>query len=148
MPGPEALRKREYYGFAGNHFWRLMPAIFGRREPFASYRDKIAFVREQGIALWDTIGSCRRDGALDSSIRDAKPNDIIGLLKRYPRIHTIFLNGRLAEKLYDAHFRDRLHIAAFTLPSTSPAHASMSLAQKLERWSVIKDRLTNRNPWC
>src|SRR5690349_18693244 len=24
MPGPEALRKQQYYGFPGNHFWKIM----------------------------------------------------------------------------------------------------------------------------
>ncbi len=148
MPGPEALRKREYYGFTGNHFWKLLPAIFGRREPLASYKEKIAFVREHRIALWDTIARCTREGALDSAIRQSVPNDIIGLIQKYPGIHTIFLNGKTSEKLYNAHFRKRLHIAAYTLPSTSPAHASMSLAAKLERWGVINDFLKNRNPWC
>jgi len=31
MPGPEALRKRQYYGFDGNHFWKILPRLFHER---------------------------------------------------------------------------------------------------------------------
>src|SRR4051812_29590226 len=65
MPGPEALRKQQYYGFAGNHFWKILPVLFDEPAP-ATYDQKLALVKRHRLALWDVIGSCVRPGALDS----------------------------------------------------------------------------------
>ena len=147
MPGPVALARRQYYGFPGNHFWKIVPRLLGAEKEL-SYRQKIALLKENRIALWDTIRSCTRVGASDGSIRRAVPNDIAGLVRRYKGIHTIFLNGRMAEKLYRKHFGGRIHLPTRTLPSTSPAHASMPLARKMKHWSAILKCHENRNPWC
>lgn len=147
MPGPMALARREYYGFPGNHFWRLLPEILEAPAP-KNYPEKIQLLKEHRIALWDVIRSCTRIGASDSSIAEVVPNDIPGLIRRYAGIRTIFLNGRTAEKLYKKHFGKLIQIPAYTLPSTSPAHASMSYEEKKKAWSVIRNYLVNRNPWC
>lgn len=147
VPGPEALRKKEYYGFKGNYFWRIIPEIL-EAEPPSRYKDKIALLRERRIALWDVVNSCVREGASDSSIRREKPNDIVRLIKRYPQINTIFLNGRTAEKLFSKFFGSVIQIPAYYLPSTSPAHASIAYSKKLKEWRVIARYLENRNNWC
>ncbi len=147
IPGPVALKKREYYGFPGNHFWRIFSDLFAGGKTL-SYREKKALLRENRVALWDVIGSCRRTGASDSSIRDVKRNDIAGLIRRRRGIRTIFLNGKTAEKLYRRYFGDLIRIPAYYLPSTSPAHASMSYERKKEAWKKILPYLENRNDWC
>lgn len=147
MPGPVALKKKEYYGFPGNHFWKIMTRLFGAREDL-SYKERVALLRENRIAIWDTIRSCRRSGALDSAITEIVPNDIAGLVTRHEGIRTIFLNGKTAEKLYRKYFAGKIHLAAYYLPSTSPAHASMSFEEKLKAWEAILPYLANRNPWC
>jgi len=83
MPGPEALRKRQYYGFDGNHFWKILPRLFHEPLP-ATYDEKLALVRRNGIALWDVLGTCVRPGALDSAIREAKPNPVRSCSKNSP----------------------------------------------------------------
>lgn len=147
MPGPESLRLRQYYGFSGNHFWRILFDLLEVKPP-ASYSEKIALLKESRIALWDVAGTCLRVGASDSSIRQAVPNKIPALLGRYKALHTIFINGKTAEALYRKYFSDQIQIAAYYLPSTSPANASMPYAQKLEKWRMILPYLQNRNMWC
>jgi hypoxanthine-DNA glycosylase len=136
MPGPEALRRREYYGFPGNHFWRIIRDLFAQGRPLA-YDERIALVRTRGIALWDTISACAREGAADAAIRDVEPTDVPGLLRRHPGIGTIFLNGGTAASLFEKHWGATVTLPRFRLPSTSPANASISYAKKLEAWSVI-----------
>jgi len=148
MPGPVALKKREYYGFPGNHFWRIMEDLFFEKFKVLDYKEKIALLKENHIALWDVIGSCTREGAGDHSIKDIKPNPILGLIHRHLSISAIFLNGRTAEKLFREHCGEAVRMPAHYLPSTSPAHASMSYEKKLKAWSVIKKYLVRRNPWC
>lgn len=143
MPGPVALAKKEYYGFPGNHFWPILFDLFAtqpvRRVP--SYSEKIRLLKSNHIALWDVIQMCFREGAGDGRIRNAAPNDIPRLLKRCPGIRAIFLNGILAERLFQKHFGGRLRIPAIRLPSTSPAYAAMSYRLKREKWTVIKNFL-------
>jgi TDG/mug DNA glycosylase family protein len=136
MPGPEALRKQQYYGFAGNHFWKLLPVLFNEAPP-ANYNEKIRLVKRHRLALWDVIGTCVRPGALDSSIRSLLPNDIPGLLKRYPGIRAVFINGQFAHKTFLKHFENQVSVPVHILPSTSPANAMMSVAEKTKRWSAI-----------
>ncbi len=143
MPGPEALRRRQYYGFPGNQFWRLAADLLETPVP-ESYSAKVRMLRRGGIALWDTIQSCTRPGALDSRIRGARPNDIPGLLKRFPKIRSVFVNGRTAEAMLDRHHAGRIEVPAAYLPSSSPANAGISYAGKLRRWSKIKRWLVPR----
>ena len=83
MPGPMALEKQEYYGFTGNHFWKILFRLFDIFDPL-SYSEKVALIKEKRIALWDVFKSCERTGALDSAIRCAEYNNIPGLLKKFP----------------------------------------------------------------
>lgn len=137
MPGPVALKKREYYGYPHNHFWPIMADLFGSPR-LTDYHAKKALLRRHHVALWDVIASCRRDGASDSSIRHVRPNDIPGLLRRRPALRAVFLNGRTAETLFRDHFGRPVDRPVVYLPSTSPAHASMSYRRKLARWRAIK----------
>lgn len=138
MPGPVALAKQEYYGFPGNHFWPIMARLFGGREPM-TYPQKLRLLKKNRVALWDTIRSCERAGAGDSQIRCAVPNDIAKLIRRHPGIRVVFLNGRLAEKLYRKHCASRIDRPTVTLPSTSPAHAAMSFERKRKAWRAVKE---------
>lgn len=146
LPGPEALRRREYYGYPGNHFWRLLAELFQRR-PIRSYAEKKAFLHEEHIALWDVVGSCVRRGAADSSIRGVIPNPVDRLVRRL-ELRAVFLNGSLAERLYRRYFASSVSVPAIRLPSTSPANASVPYASKLAAWAQILPYLENRNPWC
>lgn len=147
MPGPVALERRQYYGYPGNHFWKIMPAVLSEAEP-RDYRERIDLLRRRRIALWDVLKTCRRAGASDTAIRDAVPNDIAALLRRCRAIETLFFNGKSAERLYRRYLGERIHIPCFTLPSTSPAHAVLSLSRKTEVWRGILPYLDRRNPWC
>jgi len=139
MPGPEALRRQEYYGFPGNHFWRIMRDLLaGGRE--LSYAEKIALVRKHRIALWDVLASCERIGALDSAIKNVTPNAIPELLTRYPGIHTIFCNGALSAKLFGRFFAHRVARPMIALPSTSPANAAIPYPKKRELWTAVIER--------
>ena len=90
MPGPEALRRREYYGF--------------RENDGPTYPEKLALLRENRIALWDTIACCRRIGSSDGAMQQIAPNRVPQLIRRYPNIRVIFLNGETAWRLYQKYF--------------------------------------------
>ena len=130
MPGAESLRRQEYYAFKHNAFWRIMGEICGF-SPELPYLERLAALRHHGVALWDVLAACERPGSLDSDIRAARPNDVAGLVKKLPKLEMILCNGGAARSFLRRFFPD---LAARQLPSTSPAAARWSYADKLAAW--------------
>jgi len=134
FPGEESLRKREYYGYGRNHFWRILSDLFGADLEGAGYDAKIRFLLKKKIGLWDTIRSCARAGSSDNMIRNAGLSDIAGILKRHPKIEVIFTNGRKAHGIV---IKDKnIRVKVVYLPSTSPAHA-IPYRRKKAAWAGI-----------
>lgn len=133
FPSAASLALRQYYAHPQNRFWLIVGTIFDGSDWRAmSYKQRVARVREAGVAIWDIYGSCERAGSLDAAIRNAHYNDFAALLKRAPGIRRVCFNGATAAKAVR-------HLAAFgletlALPSTSPANASQPLDYKLARW--------------
>jgi hypoxanthine-DNA glycosylase len=142
MPGPMALRKQEYYGFTGNHFWKIIPNIL-KAPPPQTYKEKLTLIKKNNIALWDVFESCVRPGALDSDIKNEIPNNIPRLLKKYPNVKAVFINGRFAHNSFKKIFEGKVNRPYFYLPSTSPANAVISIKKKENKWKVILDYLTS-----
>ena len=69
------------------------------------------------------------------------PNDFATFLAEHPQIRRICFNGAKAEALYMRHVRPALaaspDVQYLRLPSTSPAHASLRLAEKVRAWQAI-----------
>ena len=143
MPGPEALRRGQYYGFPGNQFWGIISEVLGEAKP-ESYRERVRMLKRHRVALWDTLKACVRPGALDSSIRAPRPTDVPGLLKKFPGIRLVFVNGGGAQAYYKRFFAPQVSLHVRRLPSTSPAYASLSRRRKLSRWKAVAEALQAR----
>ena len=130
MPGAESLRRQEYYAFKYNAFWRIAGELFSFSVELP-YLDRLAELRRHGVALWDVLAACERPGSLDSDIRAARPNDIAGLVKKLPKLERILCNGGAAYGYFRRFFPE---LDARRLPSTSPAAARWSYAEKLAAW--------------
>ncbi len=92
FPSAASLELGEYYGFARNHFWALLALAFGEGEP-GSWAGKLDLLKRRGVALWDVIAACDREGSLDGAIRNEEANDVLGLLADKPRVVRVALNG-------------------------------------------------------
>ena len=132
MPGEESLRRAQYYAFPQNAFWRIAGGLFGF-DPALPYAKRLAALRKARVALWDVVGTCRREGSLDSSIRDAVPNDLPALLARCPRLRLVACNGGAAYAALRRFF-PTFPLPVVRLPSTSPAAARLSFERKLDAW--------------
>mgnify|MGYP003499176739 FL=1 len=92
MPSVTSLERHQYYGHKQNDFWPMMFAFF--EQPYTdAYSVKQELLIKHGIALWDVLSSCEREGSLDSNIMNEIPNDINGVLVQYPTIEYIIFNG-------------------------------------------------------
>lgn len=142
MPGIKSLTEQQYYAHPQNAFWRIMAALFDF-DALAAYEQRLGYLQAGGVALWDVLHSCKREGSLDSMIQPQTQvaNDFNALFLTYPNIQSVFFNGAKAESYFKRHIlptlaEHQLHFAR--LPSTSPAHASLSFEKKLEAWQVIR----------
>lgn len=135
MPGVASLQAGQYYAHPQNAFWRIMGELIGAG-PEKPYEERARRLKANGIALWDVLQSCIRPGSLDSDIRDEVPNDFAAFFAAHPRITHIGLNGGKAAASFKRHAARHCppDIAVATLPSTSPAHATRSVAEKCELW--------------
>ncbi len=139
MPGAESLRLREYYGHPRNHFWRIIQDVYliPRELP---YGVRVQALRGAGVAVWDVLASCHRQGSLDASIEreSMRVNAIDSLLQSQPRIDRIVFNGAFAEQVYRTSIKARVDavrpVITLRLPSTSPANASLSYERKFAAW--------------
>ncbi len=136
MPGAASLQAGQYYAHRQNRFWPFMGALIGA-EPALPYPQRVQCLRAAGIALWDVIAHCRRDGSLDSAIRDEAVNDFGGFLAQHAGVATVLFNGAKAEASFIRQVLPTLADTALIcrrLPSTSPANASQNNAAKLATW--------------
>ena len=138
MPGDASIAAGRYYAHPRNRFWPLMATLLGCALP-DDYESRCRMLQEHGIALWDVAGSAVRPGSMDSAMREERPNDIAGLMARHPELRVVAFNGQKAKQLFDRFF-DRLpDLCYFSMPSTSPANASFSMARLAERWKAMFD---------
>lgn len=121
-----------------NRFWRMLCAALGEDIPTDINGRKQLCLRRR-IALWDVLESCEIDGASDSSIKNAKPNDLSRIFGTAD-IKAVFTTGKKAHALYCRFFGDCLP-EAICLPSTSPANRTISEAEMLERYRRITEFL-------
>jgi len=140
LPGQESLRRRQYYAQPRNAFWPIMGALVGAL-PELEYRARIARLLAARIAVWDVCRAAFRAGSLDAAIvRDSiEVNDFARFFRAHAAIRLVCFNGATAEHLFRRRvlpaLGDRVDTLIFRrLPSTSPAHAARSLADKRAAW--------------
>lgn len=149
LPGQMSLQRGEYYAQPQNAFWKIAGRLFDAA-PELPYGERVNRLLTQRIAVWDVCASAFRPGSLDSAIqrRSIVTNDFADFFARHPEINLIAFNGAKAAELYVRMVRDQLpesaqNLRSIILPSTSPAHASLSFQQKLRRWSVLRRKAVN-----
>jgi double-stranded uracil-DNA glycosylase len=142
MPGVVSLAQQQYYAHPRNAFWDIMGELFGAHRELA-YPRRVRVLTRQKVAVWDVLRYCRRSGSLDSAIAGEAANDFAGFFAAHARIRNVFFNGAKAETSYRRHalplLPEAMQLAYWRLPSTSPAHAGVSYAQKLRAWRVVQE---------
>jgi hypoxanthine-DNA glycosylase len=140
LPGEESLRRRQYYAHPRNLFWPIVFALFDAAPP-ADYDERLRFLLDRGVALWDVVESGQRTASADATIRAEIPNPIPELLDAHRGIRAVAFNGGGARRLHDRHFARRPDLTYLALPSTSPAYARIGFEAKLARWRALDEVL-------
>ncbi|MDX8391733.1 MAG: DNA-deoxyinosine glycosylase [Mariprofundaceae bacterium] len=147
MPSRKSLAEQQYYAHPRNAFWPMMGELFDF-DAALPYETRLQCVKNNNIALWDVARQCIRPGSLDADIRDVKANDFKPFFASHRQIRHVFFNGRKAESLFLNMVQAQLPLPYQSfkrtlLPSTSPAHAAISFAEKLVTWKSVRDTLEN-----
>jgi TDG/mug DNA glycosylase family protein len=149
MPGAASLAAGRYYAHPQNLFWRVMGDLLSAR-PGLSYEGRTRLLKAHGIALWDVLESCEREGSLDSAIEETSlvANDFASFYGEHPRVARVFFNGAKAESSYRRHVLRTLETGSRVLvyqrlPSTSPAHAALSFEKKRDAWKAVLEATAN-----
>jgi len=144
MPGKASLQANQYYAHPRNAFWPIVEALFGIATEL-SYDERCTRLMAQRLAVWDVLKTCTRSSSLDADIDSASivPNDFRAFFAAHPSIKAVYFNGAMAEQSFKRHVLAGLPAAnavlpRVRLPSTSPANASRSFAQKLDCWSQLR----------
>jgi hypoxanthine-DNA glycosylase len=135
FPSLASLAAGEYYAHPRNQFWPLLSALWQVDLRALAYAERLAEVLRRGLGLWDVYAHCRRQGSLDSAIRDAGFNDLAALRRQAPGLSGIAHNG--AESARAQRVTRAFGMPVAVLPSSSPAHAAWSFERKLAAWRAV-----------
>ena len=127
FPSIASFEHSFYYAHSRNAFWPIIEMIFN--VTLMDNEAKTAFCLKHQIGLWDVIGSCERENSSDSNLKGIVPNNFETLLRDYPNIKVLAFTGKKAFNLFGKYFKN-MEIEKILLPSTSPAHASMTREEK------------------
>lgn len=143
MPSEASLLKQQYYAHPRNAFWPIMGELFAAY-PELDYAQRQRILLQNGVAVWDVLARCRRQGSADSDIisDSIHTNDFTVFFQKHAAIERVFFNGGTAETLYKKYVLPLLNgkfvaLRYQRLPSTSPAFAAMSWQRKLDAWRLI-----------
>jgi len=140
MPSQASLTAQQYYAHPRNAFWFIMQQTFTIADQ-SDYASRCNTLIQQGVAVWDVIQHCQRQGSLDTAIQEQsiQANNFTQLFVDYPSIEHILFNGAKAEQSYRRYVLPNLATnhrqkTMHRLPSTSPAMASLKPEDKLKQW--------------
>jgi hypoxanthine-DNA glycosylase len=139
LPGEVSLAQGQYYAHRQNRFWSLIGDVIGENLREMPYEARLQTLLAYRIGLWDVIAEARREGSLDSRIRDHARNDLVALIDTLPSLAAVAFNGGTAAKIGTRALAERpAAIELLGLPSSSPAYAAVPYADKLRAWEVLR----------
>lgn len=141
LPGEASLAAGQYYAHPLNRFWHLVGAVIGREDlPALDYEARLEALLGAHVGLWDTIRSAVRPGSLDAAIRDVEHAPLAELVSALPHLRAVAFNGKTSARIGRAQLGET-SLELVDLPSSSPAHAGMPLAEKRNRWLHLRQFL-------
>lgn len=168
-PAPKRWCMPFYYPNYQNDMWRIFGiCFFGDKTHFLVEEEKrydldaiIPFLKERGIALYDTAYRVRRtkDTASDKDLEIVEPSDLDGMLRQLPQCRAVVTAGQLATTVFCRHYGiaepkvgaftaftfDGRQMRIYRMPSSSRAYP-MNVEKKAEYYNKVFEEAVNRLP--
>lgn len=138
LPGERSLAAGQYYAHPRNLFWKLMERVIDTNLTELAYPARLDALLAHGVGLWDAVQSASRTGSLDADMRGIVPTDLASLTATLPNLRAVAFNGRASEKTGRRQL-PATSLALIPLPSSSPAHAAMTFAEKAREWENLRE---------
>jgi len=140
LPGEKSLATQRYYAHPQNRFWHLIGRVIGTELEPLGYEERLMALLAAKVGLWDTVASAHRPGSLDAAIRRAEHNPLAELAASLPQLRAVGFNGKTSARIGMSQLT-HTDLALVPLPSSSPAHATMRLAEKEKLWGQLREFL-------
>ncbi len=143
IPGRKSLAEERYYVGPRNRFWPIMGRLFDF-DPGLPYEQRVNALRSAGVALWDVLRSCERQGSVDSSIVRGTEvvNDFSAFFDEHPALRVVAFNGQTAFKVFGRAdgvvLLKTRKIEALALPSTSAVNTRATEDALVEAWRAVR----------
>lgn len=152
-----SIKSREigfYYQNKSNRFWRILEALYNlEKEQLKDIKTQQNFLKKHNIALWDITQSCEIKNSSDSTIKNAKINDL-SLILNEAKIEKIAINGKKALELFQKssfyqkhslkegilHYKQS-EIKILALPSSSSANAKFKLDTLIKEYEKLNFKI-------
>ena len=156
LPSPASRERGFFYMHPQNRFWKTVFSVFGEelkisgsmlkncteKTKIEAINERRDFLIQHRLALWDVLQKCDIDGASDSSIKNAVPNNFTEIFEK-TGIKKVFCTGKTAFRFWNqfcaACYEKKYNVHAECLPSTSPANAACSLEKLIEAYKILLD---------
>lgn len=140
LPGERSLAAGRYYAHPQNRFWHLIGKVIGSDLTALDYEQRLSSLLQAKVGLWDTVASARRAGSLDAAIREAEANPLAELVASLPELRAGAFNGKASARIGMPQLAGS-GLNLISLPSSSPANASIPLAEKEKLWGALGEFL-------
>lgn len=139
LPGEASLAAQRYYAHPANQFWRLIGGVIGRDLLTLEYEGRLAALLGAGVGLWDSVARARRQGSLDTAIREVEAAPLVDLAKSLPDLRAVAFNGGTAARIGRRQFAWVAGDLEFVqLPSSSAAYCRITLEDKQIAWNELR----------
>ena len=132
-----------YYANPQNRFWRVLAGILNAPLP-TSTDEKINFLLDRRIAIYDAAISCEIKGSSDAKMTAVAPANLEPIFSG-ARIAQVFSNGGKAHEICEKYLKTQILNATgkepIKLPSTSSANANFSFERLVREWMVVTNAL-------
>lgn len=104
------------YGSIDGQLWPILDTLFNLNLEFKNSKKAIdqrkQFLDKKGIGICDIVASAKREkiDASDLGMQDIKLRDLVRILKKYPRIHTLLFTGGASKNGPEYFFRRHLKV--------------------------------------
>ncbi|MBE9818006.1 DNA-deoxyinosine glycosylase [Campylobacter concisus] len=132
-----------YYANPQNRFWRVLARILNAPLP-TSTDEKINFLLDHRIAIYDAAISCEIKGSSDAKMTAVVPANLEPIFSG-ARIAQVYANGGKAHEICEKYLKTQILNATgkepIKLPSTSSANANFSFERLVQEWTVVAEAL-------